>query len=257
MASGRARVCKEVVLFIGAPHRARPCNEQDDIGFRFDPEICERNGSLVGVASMTKRHLASTLLACAVLLTTGPAVAQASLQPPLDTAAERQALQKLTFCVAEKRPRWARQLISYPYLSDAQADAAAELVSGNDNCQMAREVAVAFRTSGVAGDVAEHFLRGNLVNPDMTRVSAALATASPLNVSEDFALCVASRNPAAAFDLVRTEPGSEAEARAGFVLATAVPSCTNPNERLDINLESLRSLVATALYRAVSTLASN
>ena len=202
---------------------------------------------------MTKRHLASALFACAVLLTTRPAVAETALQPPLDTPAERQALRKLTFCIAEHRPRWARALVSYPYLSDAQADAAAELVSGNDNCQMAPEVAVAFRTSGVAGNVAEHLLHSALASADVTKVSAALATANPLNVSEDFALCVASRNPAVALDLVRTEPGSGDEARAGSALAASVPSCTKPTERLEINLESLRSLVATALYRAVGS----
>jgi hypothetical protein len=198
---------------------------------------------------MNKRHLAAILFICGVPANAGPNV---TLQLPLDTPAERQELHKLAFCVAEQRPRWAHQLVSYPYLSDAQAGAAAEIVSGRDNCLNAPEVAVAFRTSGVAGAVAEHFIRSNLGAVDLPRVSAALATAPPLNVSEDFALCVASRNPAAAVDLVRSELGSAAEMQAASALANGVPSCTMPGERVQVDVQALRALTATALYRAVT-----
>src|SRR3954464_14740209 len=80
------------------------------------------------------------------------------IQPALDTAPERQALRKLAICVAEQRPRWARSVLSYPYLSGPQASAAAQIVSGHDNCLGAPEVEVAFRTSGVVGSVAEYFV---------------------------------------------------------------------------------------------------
>ncbi|MFL6760232.1 hypothetical protein [Sphingomonas sp.] len=198
---------------------------------------------------MNKRHLAAILFICGVPANAAPSVV---VHQPIDTPTERQALRKLTFCVAERRPRWAHQLVSYPYLSDAQASAAAELVSGRDNCLGAPEVAVAFRISGVAGAVAEYFVRSDLGTSDLRRVSAALATAPPLNVSEDFALCVASRNPAAAVDLVRSELGSADEMQTASALANGVPSCTMPGERVQVDLQALRALIATALYRAVT-----
>jgi hypothetical protein len=198
---------------------------------------------------MNARHLTAILLICAVPANAAPNVV---VHQPVDTATERQALRKLTFCVAERRPRWAHQLVSYPYLSDAQASAAAELVSGRDNCLAAPEVAVAFRTSGVAGAVAEHFVGSKMATLDMKRISAALATAPSLNASEDFALCVTSRNPGTALDLVRSELGSAEEMRAASALARGVPSCTMPNERLQVDVEALRALVATALYRAMA-----
>ena len=80
----------------------------------------------------------------------------------------------------------------------------------------------------------------------------------PLNASEDFALCVAARNPAAARDLALSEPGSEAENGAAGRLADSVAPCTDADEGLSIDLQSLRALASTALYRGVTdVLASN
>ena len=174
------------------------------------------------------------------------------IHPPYDTPQERQALRKMTACVAEQRPRWARALLARPYLSDPQASAAAAVASGRDKCLGAPEANVAFRTSGVVGAVAEQLVRTDLPKTDLARVSAALATVTPLNVSEDFALCLAARNPAAALDLATSEPGSAGELQASAVVGAALPSCTRPGEQLQVDVQSLRALVSTALYRGVS-----
>lgn len=174
------------------------------------------------------------------------------LQPAVDSPGEREALRKFALCFAEQRPRWARNLLAQPYLSTEQAGQAAIIVSGRDHCLKAAETALTFRTSTVVGVVAEHFLTAELPSADPKRLSSSLATAAPLNSSEDFALCVASRNPAAAIDMIRSDPGSEAEAAAATSLAGSVPSCTKPDEKLDVDVQALRSLAATALYRSVS-----
>lgn len=197
---------------------------------------------------MAKLHLAA-------LLALGAASAQAQppgIQPSPDSAEQRKALQKLTSCLAEARPGWARGTLSRPYLSDAQAYDASLALRGKDGC-LGRDVEAefTFRTSGMVGSLAEHFLREEMERADSKRVAEKLATLPPLNVTEDFALCVASRNPVAARSLALSEPGSAAEEEAARKLAAHVEPCTAETEKLTVDLQSLRALVATALYRGV------
>ena len=83
-------------------------------------------------------------------------------------------------------------------------------------------------------------------------MSAKASTLPPRNVTEDFALCVAARNPAAARALALSEPGSDSETQAVGRLAPHVGPCTEPGEDLKVDLQSLRALVSTALYRGVT-----
>ena len=115
-----------------------------------------------------------------------------------------------------------------------------------------------FRTSGLVGSLAEHFLQAEIERADSARLARALSTLTPLNVTEDFALCVAARDPAAARDLALSEPGSAAEAQAASQVAGYVARCTAEGEQLTVDLQALRALTSTALYRGVTTvLAAN
>jgi hypothetical protein len=196
------------------------------------------------------------LLVAAALLpsaaqSTAPAAA-AVIQPPLDTPQERQALRKLTICVAQLRPQWARTMLSYPYLSDDQASIAAEMVSGRDNCLGKHEVAVAFRTSSVVGFAAEHLVQAEMVKVDPKRIGNALNSVAPKNASEDFGLCLAARDPSEALDLAYSDPGSGREASAAGQVALGLSYCSKPGESLKVDVQALRALVATALYRGVT-----
>ena len=77
---------------------------------------------------MTKLLLIALLITNATAAGPRQASAVPAVGPPIDTPQERQALRQLTQCVAKLRPEWARSMLSYPYLSDRQAGAAAELV---------------------------------------------------------------------------------------------------------------------------------
>jgi len=138
--------------------------------------------------------------------------------PNIDTPQELQTLRDLSACLAKSRPQWARQTLAHPYLSDDQARQAAQALRGHDMC-VPDETEVTFRTSGLVGGLAEHFLRSDIQRADFSRLTGALATITPLNVSEDFALCVAVRDPAAARDLSLSEPGSAAESQAAQKLS--------------------------------------
>jgi hypothetical protein len=199
---------------------------------------------------MAKLYLAALLAFGAASANAGPP--PATLQPSPDSAAQRKGLQAFTSCLAEARPRWARNMLSRPYLSKAQAYDASLALKGKDSCAIGEGTEITFRTSGMVGSLAEHYLRRDLARANAARVAEKLSTLQPLNVSEDFALCIAARNPAAARDLALSEPGSAVEESAARRLAAYVEPCTRDGEQLTVDLQSLRALVATALYRGVT-----
>lgn len=201
-----------------------------------------------------------TRLCFAVLLAISAASVQAQpaptvpIQPSVDSAEQRQALGNLTACLAKARPRWARRTLSHPYLSDAQASDAAQALSGSDTCvRGGNDAEITFRTSGLVGSLAEHFLRAEIEMADFKRLANALYVLTPLNVSEDFALCVAARNPEAARDFVLSKPGSAAEMQEARRVAAHVEPCTNRTEQLTVDLQALRALMSIALYRGTTT----
>ena len=201
---------------------------------------------------MAKLYLAALLAVCAAPVAAQPPTPGAIGESP-DSAAERKVLKTLSACLAKARPGWARNTLAQPYLSDDQARIAARALSGRDSCVTGRgELDVTLRTSGMVGSLAEHFLQADIAKADPARLARTLTSLKPLNVSEDFGLCVAARNPAAARALALSEPGSSEEEGAAGKLAAYVEPCTSPGETLTVELQSLRALVSTALYRAVT-----
>jgi len=200
---------------------------------------------------MAKYVLAALLAIGAASAQAQPAAPTGAILPSPDTAEERQALRTLSACLAKARPRWARHTLSLPYLSDSQAYAASRALSGKDSCVPRNGAEITFRTSSMVGSLADHFLRTEIRQVNAARLTSALARMTPLNVSEDFALCVAARNPDAARDLVLSEPGSTAETQAMRKFAGYIDICTNEGEDLTVDLQALRALVSTALYRGV------
>lgn len=195
-------------------------------------------------------------LALALALTM-PAIAGSEepqqVAPSVDSAAQRASLRVLSHCLAKARPRWARQILAHPYLSKEQASMATMALAGNDTCVRGPEAEVTIRTSGLVGSLAEYFLVANGAGTSVSRISQMLDRVPALNASEDFALCVASRDPVAARDLAISEPGGSAEAGAVQRLGAAIKPCRKPGESSEIDLQSLRALMAVALYRGMTS----
>jgi hypothetical protein len=199
-----------------------------------------------------KTILAISVALSAVAVQAQPTAQTISIQPSVDTAEERLKLRTFTACLADQRTRWARRTLAAPYLSEDQARAAAEALTGRDTCLRDDGAEMTFRTSTLISSLAEHFLRADLARVDFQRVVTTMAQTEPLNVSEDFALCVASRDPVAARDLALSEPGSTAEAAAAQRFQPHLRDCMKPGEPLTVDLQALRALMTTALYRAVT-----
>lgn len=195
------------------------------------------------------RYCLAAALACAAM-TAGaqPPV----LEPSVDSADQRQALRALALCLAEQRPNWARRVLSQAYMSQAQMRIASSALSGRDTCITGAGAELRFRISGIAGGLAEEEVRGGIGRADLGQISRALNTLEPRNVTEDFALCLTARDPVAARDLALSEFGSAAEGEAAARLARGLELCTQPNERLTVDLQSLRGLASAALYRAMT-----
>lgn len=198
---------------------------------------------------MSRPVLAIMIAACA---TSVQAQSTAPIQPSVDTAEQRQTLRNFVGCVAKSRPNWARQLLARPYLSESQAQSAGEIFNGRDTCLRNGEMEMTFRTSSIVSNLAEHFLQASLASPDLERLTRSLNVQTPLNTSEDFALCVASRAPAAARNLALSEPGSSEEQSAAGQLAPQIQPCVKPGENLTVDVQALRGLMSIALYRASS-----
>lgn len=203
---------------------------------------------------MARFHMVGFLALAAASAQAQPSTAPAGINPSPDTAEQRQSLRTLASCLARARPQWARQTLSHPYLSQAQADAAAEALSGRDNCIQGDAAEVTFRNSSLIGSLAEYYLETGIGRADQRQLATTLAGLTPLNVSEDFALCLAARNPAEARNLALSAPGSDVEARAAQRIARSVGPCTAEGERLTVDLQSLRALTSVALYRGLTTL---
>lgn len=181
-----------------------------------------------------------------------------AIAPSVDSPEQRQTLSRFSACLAQARPRWARQTLAHPYLSKEQASMASLALKGTDSCVVGRDdTELTFRTSLLVGSLAEYFLRSELDHADSGRLARALNTIAPLNASEDFGLCVAARNPTAARDLVLSVPGSEGESRAARSLANGLAPCMDGTEPGTVDLQSLRALMSTALYRGVTAVGGN
>lgn len=199
---------------------------------------------------MTRPVLAILLAASAApTLAQSPAV----IQPSVDSAEQRETLRRFVGCIAKSRPNWARQLLAKPYLSNAQSLSAGEIFGGRDGCLRQPEMEVTFRTSSIVSTLAEHFLRADLAHENLDRLTQRLTVQAPLNASEDFALCVASRAPAAARDLSLSDPSSAAEQRAAEQLAPNIQPCVQKGETLTVDMQGLRGLMSIALYRATGS----
>lgn len=198
------------------------------------------------------RLFTALLLGAAVSAQAQAAALATPIQPSVDTVQQRQSLRTLMTCVAKSRPNWARQLLAQPYLGEEQTRTAGEALSGKDRCIMKDETEMTFRTSSMVSNLAEYFLGAELTNADLERLSRSLNTIAPLNASEDFALCVAARDPASARAIALSEPGGNDERQAADKLATQVQPCVIKGEQPTVDLQSLRGLMSIALYRAMT-----
>lgn len=177
-----------------------------------------------------------------------------TLSPAVDSAKERAELRTLGLCLADARPEWARQTLASPYLGDRQTADAGKALSGSDTCLKGDQQEFTFRTSGIVASLAEAQLRRGLDAVASDALTQSMRDVPAANSSEDFALCLATRDPQAARTLAFSEPGSAEETAASARFAAHIRSCTARGEALAVDQQALRGLVTIALYRGYNAL---
>ena len=165
-----------------------------------------------------------------------------------------EALHNFGACVARTAPAGAEEVLAMDYRTDAYRQKLSRLAKGHDRCVSPRSQ---LRFNGVlfAGALAEALVEqpGRSV---LTRLSAAEDANAPVEARsalEAMALCGVMTRPAAAGRLLESEVGSEMEADAMEALLPTMTGCLTEASKAELNKPALRSIVALAAWRIVST----
>jgi hypothetical protein len=185
----------------------------------------------------------------ALLLIAGAAAQAAPVSVDEAPPAAVQHLNGYSRCVAEKEPRLAAKMLSYPLSGPEQAEVLERVLDRYYFCRNyempARKPNPLMLVSGMAEELF-------LANHGGEEVAALVGEsgAKARNLTEDVALCLVRRNPASALKIIQTVPGSEEEKVAMGGLVSDAGSCVEQGKSVAVNAVTLRAWAATGLYLA-------
>lgn len=175
--------------------------------------------------------------------------------PMSSDALSIQSLQELGECIARREPETARAVLAMDFRSDeyrrklrAIGKASGSCIPPNSN----------LRSAGMlfAGAVAEGLLNAEVAEAELPARLAydpARKVIEARSPSEEMALCTAFRAPEATAALLRTKPATAEEARAEDSLTPVLRDCLKKDAKVELNRPAMRSLLALAAYRIVTT----
>jgi hypothetical protein len=168
----------------------------------------------------------------------------------------------LARCVGRQKARGSEALLALPIASAEQGKAARRLVGGAESCMGTSGAAVHFESPALAGGLAEQLVLDRYSKAEtaflagMSDQEQEKRGLAPRNLSEDFGLCVLRRDPATVRSLIETKP---AEAEEGALIRKLIPHfgpCAPASATISFEKPAIRTLLAYALYRALSTTAA-
>jgi hypothetical protein len=130
------------------------------------------------------------------------------------------------------------------------------MIGGPDDCMGRNELRMEIPPALLAGAVAEHLIRSRYSRADLSLLNVP-ATSPPQsdgarNGFERLASCVVSRDPEGVRALVLTQPAGEDEPAAIARLSPHLAPCLSAGVTIEFNRATLRAVLATGLYRALS-----
>jgi hypothetical protein len=196
-------------------------------------------------------RIVSTLIVMAGVVS-APAMAQGGKPLEESSANARAQMERFASCVADRSPEKAARTIAMDFRSTTYRSALKNLADANRDCYGYRST---MRSGGLsfAGALAERLLErdATALNARIVRaVSTQTAARSP---SDAIALCVVRSAPDDVARLFATEVASDAERDAVKALQVASDACARNQARLETTPEGLRSMLATAAFRTVTT----
>lgn len=175
-------------------------------------------------------------------------------QSPDDLAV--QAIHNYGACVVAQTPQGARAALALDFRTAEYRNKIRAVAEGHvDRCDAAWW-RLKFNPTLFAGAMAEALLKTDVGAPQLPQRLAydparqEIVARSPL---EGMALCTAVRAPDATAALFATDPGSAEESRAIQTLQPMLEDCLKKGAKAALNKPAVRSLLALAAYRVVST----
>ncbi len=165
-----------------------------------------------------------------------------------------QAVHNFGACVVRQTPRGAREALALDYRTPEYAEKVRDLAAGHERC--APGARLSFGGVLFAGALAEALVESEVKRADLPAQLAfdpARPKVDARDETEVMALCTAMRAPQATADLFATKPATKEEKAAMQGIAAVLPDCLAKDTKLTLNRPALRSLLALAAWRIVST----
>jgi hypothetical protein len=166
-----------------------------------------------------------------------------------------QAVHNFGACVVAQTPQGAREALALDYRTAEYQRKLRAVGKGHGRCVTPWGLLRSSRLL-VAGAMAEALLKTDVREAELAKRLAFDAARPPIearDATEAMALCSVLHGSAATADLLGTEPTSPEEKRAEEALTPILKQCLASNTELRLNRPALRSLLALAAWRIVST----
>ena len=182
------------------------------------------------------------------------AAAAAAADVPDDRAVR--AMYEFGSCVVDRaRSGVVEQLLALDYRTDEYRNRLQAVMKGHDRCLAPGWQLSASRVL-IAGALAEAVLRSEVKADEVPGRLAYDPARRPIKArspTEAMALCTALVAPQATARLLSTKPTSKQEREAMQAIGPAMASCLRKDAKLALNKPALRSLLALAAWRIVTT----
>jgi hypothetical protein len=166
-----------------------------------------------------------------------------------------QAMHNFGACMVNRTPQGARELLAMDYNSADYQKRMRRYVSGHDYCIPFNGSMGSSRVL-FAGAMAEALLKSDVKSSELSQRFAfdlqreAIAARSP---SEAMALCTVLKAPDVTARIFDTEPATSDEVQAMKPLGGVLTQCLKQGTQMTLNKPALRSLLALAAWRIVTT----
>ena len=166
-----------------------------------------------------------------------------------------QAVHNFGSCVVSRTPEGAREVLALDYNSADYEKRMRRYIKGHDYC-------IPFNgrvgASGVlfAGGVAEALLKNDIkadLLPQRLTFDANRQPIAARGPAEAMALCTVFEAPETTAKIFATDPATAEETEAMKPLGAVLPKCLKKDMTLNLNKPALRSLLALAAWRIVTT----
>ena len=157
-------------------------------------------------------------------------------------------------CVANSKPQWADGVLAMQFLSEEQTRAANKGVSGLQSCFSTSQFDLKFSFLSLLGGLAEQRITERFGDKDVSGLSAITdeqlfsSAAAPKTTTDDFAMCIARKDPVTVRRLIASEPITSQETQLIQSLVPHLSGCLPSGLNIKLNKQTVRAYSAVGLY---------